>query len=725
MTRSLKLLSLACLLIAMAGGTGCGGGLTQKDMMRNAIRRTPDDDDDETGPARQLTRPSESDRGRLQVAAEGSGDDASSALPADGLVGNAAQGVATTRLPGAPRPNATAVVPDAKQDRTQSDGAAPPFQPLEPAADPGEPTTPRTSRQQAIAKMVRIGAALEAYLSEQRHYPPRAIYGTRKEPLLSWRVALLPYLGHADLHARFKLDEPWNSKHNQPLITQIPAVFATPGIELGKTNFLLPVGPGTAFSSHRGMTVNQIEDGVENTVLLLEVDHDRAVAWTAPQDHAMNLHEPRLGLGGLRQGGFLVIWGGGTANWIPHATPTNRLQAAFTPDAGDGILASQIGNDPLADLEPVNGEPTGADVAGNKSLATQNLRDSSSGSRQMASEVNGGSGVPRPPAGRRGGQGLAPASHGLTATTGRHPSMTPRHAVPSGAALSDAKAILSDLYQQQYRQATSTSQKQALAQEMLDRLHDIDGDIPGQYALIDTVRQIAIQAGAVDTALRAVDELSNRFEVDSHDEKLAALVGLARSAGGEHSQLVVEACQEAIRSAWEAEAYDAADQLCGIALAAAKKTRDASHTHTLQRLRQDVQAAQRAHVLAERSIKTLENDPDDRHAAALLGSYLCLIREDWANGLPVLAGGDDPLLSPLARRELDQPSRVEDQVALADGWWRAGEKVSQGGRRAMLARAVHWYELATPQLPPGLARVRIDRRLQHYSQARTPHVIDN
>ena len=32
---------------------------------------------------------------------------------------------------------------------------------------------------------------------------------------LSWRVALLPYVGEGKLYAEFKLDEPWDSAHNK------------------------------------------------------------------------------------------------------------------------------------------------------------------------------------------------------------------------------------------------------------------------------------------------------------------------------------------------------------------------------------------------------------------------------------------------------------------------------------------------------------------------------
>src|SRR5262245_18888701 len=45
-------------------------------------------------------------------------------------------------------------------------------------------------------------------------YLPADIRGADGKPLLSWRVALLPYLEQDGLYRRFQLNEPWDSEHN-------------------------------------------------------------------------------------------------------------------------------------------------------------------------------------------------------------------------------------------------------------------------------------------------------------------------------------------------------------------------------------------------------------------------------------------------------------------------------------------------------------------------------
>ena len=86
-----------------------------------------------------------------------------------------------------------------------------------------------------VGNLKRIGLAMHNYESAEGHFPPAAITGKDGKPLLSWRVAILPYLedydgqSRSDLHKTFQLDEPWDSPHNKALLARMPAVFASPG----------------------------------------------------------------------------------------------------------------------------------------------------------------------------------------------------------------------------------------------------------------------------------------------------------------------------------------------------------------------------------------------------------------------------------------------------------------------------------------------------------------
>jgi RNA polymerase sigma factor (sigma-70 family) len=57
------------------------------------------------------------------------------------------------------------------------------------------------------------------------YLPPPAITDKNGKPLLSWRVAILPFIEQEALYKQFKLDEPWDSPHNKKLLARMPKVF--------------------------------------------------------------------------------------------------------------------------------------------------------------------------------------------------------------------------------------------------------------------------------------------------------------------------------------------------------------------------------------------------------------------------------------------------------------------------------------------------------------------
>jgi hypothetical protein len=52
--------------------------------------------------------------------------------------------------------------------------------------------------------------------------------------------------------------------------------------------------------------LTQIPDGSGNTVALVEVDDDRNVLWTAPDDWTFDVDHPKAGLGHLHREGFCI-----------------------------------------------------------------------------------------------------------------------------------------------------------------------------------------------------------------------------------------------------------------------------------------------------------------------------------------------------------------------------------------------------------------------------------
>src|ERR1044071_8451352 len=112
----------------------------------------------------------------------------------------------------------------------------------------------QSKEAKAIAKVSNdlkvIGLALHNYADLNKTLPPAAILGQDGKPLLSWRVAILPWLEQNTLHKQFNLNEPWDSEHNKKLLASMPRYYGAEGTE---THYRVFTGKGTAFEGSKGL----------------------------------------------------------------------------------------------------------------------------------------------------------------------------------------------------------------------------------------------------------------------------------------------------------------------------------------------------------------------------------------------------------------------------------------------------------------------------------------
>jgi hypothetical protein len=171
------------------------------------------------------------------------------------------------------------------------------------------------NRERAV-NLFHLGHALHNYLDQDNHMCSQAICSASSQPLLSWRVALLPFFDDPKirkLHEQFHLNESWDSPHNRQLVEKMPHVFESPGAEAipGHTYFQALVSapeylrgkyrPVWRIQSAQSLRLADLlgNDGTINTVLLIEAS--RAIPWTKPEDIIIddtmdNLEKP-LGFG--------------------------------------------------------------------------------------------------------------------------------------------------------------------------------------------------------------------------------------------------------------------------------------------------------------------------------------------------------------------------------------------------------------------------------------------
>jgi hypothetical protein len=131
----------------------------------------------------------------------------------------------------------------------------------------------------------QIGLALRKY---EQHYgclPPAYVADAQGKPMHSWRVLLLPFLDQDELYRKYSFDQPWDGPQNSKLHQAMPAVFHCPcgSWEGYETSYVAVVGNSTAWPGARCSRTQDVRDGLENTILLVEVAGFDGL-WISPRD---------------------------------------------------------------------------------------------------------------------------------------------------------------------------------------------------------------------------------------------------------------------------------------------------------------------------------------------------------------------------------------------------------------------------------------------------------
>ena len=214
-------------------------------------------------------------------------------------------------------------------------------------------------RIHSLNNLKRLALGMISYGDARGRLPPAALSDKAGKPLLSWRVALLPYLEQGSLYKEFKLDEPWDSDHNRKLLRKMPAVYKPPlkpaGWKPNATYYQVFVGDQTLFPPGKPLRLSDLGAGTTNTLMIVEAGE--AVPWTKPEDLPYDPARPLPMLGGLFHNGFQAVMADGrsgiSCRRIPLPRPcapdrTRRQEGrhtAVTPDpATDSSCPGTSGN---------------------------------------------------------------------------------------------------------------------------------------------------------------------------------------------------------------------------------------------------------------------------------------------------------------------------------------------------------------------------------------------
>ncbi len=198
-------------------------------------------------------------------------------------------------------------------------------------------------RSQSVNNLKQIMLADHNFISASNSFPAN-ICDAEGKPMLSWRVAILPYVEQQGLYNEFHLDEPWDSPHNKPLLDKMPATYRSPKASPkdNTTFYQAFVGEGSLYDTPRkASTLADITDGTSNTIAVVEAA--KAVPWSKPEDVPFDREKDIPKLGGLNwAGGFNAGFADGSVRFIKFSVNKDILKALITKNGGEVISSDSF-----------------------------------------------------------------------------------------------------------------------------------------------------------------------------------------------------------------------------------------------------------------------------------------------------------------------------------------------------------------------------------------------
>jgi hypothetical protein len=213
-------------------------------------------------------------------------------------------------------------------------------------------------RRRSMNNLRQIAIALHNVHDAHKRLPPPAILSKDGKPLLSWRVAILPYIEEMPLYNDFRRDEAWDSPHNKQLLARMPKIYAPISVKTKEPHSTFYRGfvpakgnkfttawqsirnPGGAegangpFGAWGGRLSAGFPDGTSNTIFVIEAGE--AVPWTKPDELVYDENKALPKLGGLFADGTHAVMADGSIIFIPRQYNEQNLRALIT--ANDGIF---------------------------------------------------------------------------------------------------------------------------------------------------------------------------------------------------------------------------------------------------------------------------------------------------------------------------------------------------------------------------------------------------
>jgi len=209
----------------------------------------------------------------------------------------------------------------------------------------------------------------------------------------------------------------------------------------------------------------------------------------------------------------------------------------------------------------------------------------------------------------------------------------------------------------------------------------------------------------------ALQKLTKTFQVDPITEEAKQLKEfLAARKSSSDLDSAVKDLVSLVERASRANRFKDAREWLDSTEGAAKKLNAKSSLALLDKARSALVEREQAFAARERSLKTLETNPEDPKANFLVGQWLGVFENDWKTALPHLAKAADVKWQTAAKAELAASADLDSRLAMADAWWDVAQVATGAAKPEVQLRTYGWYTQLALQVTSPLVKATVTKR---------------
>jgi hypothetical protein len=283
-------------------------------------------------------------------------------------------------------------------------------------------------------------------------------------------------------------------------------------------------------------------------------------------------------------------------------------------------------------------------------------------------------------------------------------------AVPSASAQAASLKIVKELFKP-YPPERPEDKIKLAERLMVEATAASPNDLATIYVLLRESQEMSASGGDVDSALRKIDQIAQRFAIDAPSEKLATLtrartLRLTPTAANSYAEATLQVGDIFMHRG----DFESAGRAAALATALVQKKQDAKIASAAQSLAADARKGHAEATIAKLADDKLKTQPADAAANLTVGRFMCFWLGDWTHGLPHLALGSDVEIKTAAAADIAAPTDSISQFQLAEKWYALTAREAGVPLAHIRQRAARWYRHAQPELK-GLEKILAEKRI--------------